>query len=66
MKLRDLALVFITGRPQRAQLNLAIQAPVEFDAVIRPRDRRGVRIHCRIERSPADSSSLRWTFTRLP
>ena len=68
MKQRDLALVFIADRPQRDVLKRAMQMPVDFDAVIRPRDHRGVRVRCRIEPSPVGSasfSSLRWTFTSL-
>jgi PAS domain-containing protein len=64
LRMRDLALIFIAGRPQRTHLTHARQGHVvEFDGVVRPRDHRGVRMRCRIEPSPVDSSSLRWTFT---
>ena len=68
MKDRDLALAFITNRPQRDILRRAMQVPVEFNAEIRPREQRGVRIRCCIALAPGDSPaspSLRWTFTSL-
>lgn len=68
MKERDLALAFITNRPQRDILRRAMEVPVEFNAVIRPRDQRGVRMRCRIAPAPHDSPlspSLRWTFIPL-
>ena len=66
LKERNLALAFITNRPQRDLLRRAMEVPVEFNGVIRPRDQRGVRIRCRIAPAPDDSPlspSLRWTFT---
>ena len=69
LKGRDLALVFITARPQRNDLTRALQDTLPgFDAMIRPRDRRASLMRCHIKTAPTDtplSPSLRWMFTAL-
>lgn len=64
-----LPFMFIVGRPQRADLELASRGDViQIHGVIRPPERRGISIDCRIEAAPnysSDRAILRWTFTRL-
>ena len=64
---RILPFMFISGRPDSSQLTrAALGHPVELHGVVRPRDRRGIPVRCRIAPAPNDGTFqpvLRWTFT---
>jgi PAS domain-containing protein len=64
-----LPFLFIKGRPFPSELDAAARGrAIDIDGTIRPRDRRGIPVRCRIERGPTYSNEqpvLRWIFVRV-
>ena len=66
---RSLLHMLVPERPTDVQLDLAMRGfPVEHECTLRPKERRGMRVHYRLEAAPPSTYRrpiLRWTFTRL-